>query len=167
MSEILRIASLCDALKEEHGTGNPFRLADAMGVKVVSCPDFQKLEGMYKVILGKPFVFLKGDLSRRRAGEVLAHELGHHVLHREMGEDSIVQEHFLVDMTLKPEYEANLFAAQLLVPEEEFCNLLREGLSPEESAMRLKLDPKMGEWKMRILQERKKHGATGEFSEKS
>ena len=167
MSEIERIVSLCEDLVLRYKTRNPFLLADRMGIRVVSCPDFKKLEGMYKVILGERFVFLNGSLRRRRAGQVLAHELGHDALHREMAQDSVVQDSFLVDMTLKPEYEANLFAAPLLVPEEEFCNLLREGLSPEESAMRLKLDPKMGEWKMRILQERKKHGATGEFSEKS
>ena len=153
----MRIASLCDALKEEHGTGNPFRLADAMGVKVVSCPDFQKLEGMYKVILGKPFVFLKGDLSRRRAGEVLAHELGHHVLHREMGEDSIVQEHFLVDMTLKPEYEANLFAARLLIPREELLPLLEQGETEEGAAKILGHHPSLVELSIRIMRE------TGEF----
>lgn len=153
MSEISRIAFLCDALTEEHGTRNPFRLASAMGIRVVSCPDFQKLEGMYKVILGKPFVFLKGDLSRRRAGEVLAHELGHHVLHREMGEDSIVQEHFLMDMTLKPENEANLFAARLLIPAEELLPLLKEGETAESAAKKMGHHPKLVELGIRILRE--------------
>ena len=134
MSEILRIAHLCDSLAVRYGTRNPFHLADAMGIRVVSCPDFRNLEGMYKVILGERYVFLKGSLSRRRAGEILAHELGHDALHREMGEDNIVQENFLVDMTLKPEYEANLFAAQLLVPEEELLSLLQGGHSVEECA---------------------------------
>ena len=160
MSQLLRIAHLADSLAVRYGTRNPFHLADAMGVRVVSCPDFQKLEGMYKVILGERFVFLKGSLSRRRAGEILAHELGHDALHREMGEDNIVQEHFLVDMTAKPEYEANLFAAQLLVPEKELLSLLREGKSGREAAMSLRIHPTLVELKLRILKEK------GTFPEK-
>lgn len=154
MSEILRIAGLCDDLVARYGTRNPFSLADAMGVRVVSCPDFQNLEGMYKVILGERFVFLKGSLSRRRAGQILAHELGHDALHREMGEDSIVQERFLVDMTLKPEYEANLFAAQLLISEESLLPLLQSGKTLEEAAALLKLPVPFVELKLRILQEK-------------
>ena len=153
MSEIERITRLCDALAAKHGTRNPFEIAAAEGIRVVSCPDFQKLEGMYKVILGERYVFLKGSLSRRRARQVLAHELGHDLLHREMGEDSFVQEHFLVDMTLKPEYEANLFAAQLLIPDEDLRALLREGKSVEEAAAALQTPPELVELKTRILAE--------------
>lgn len=153
MTEILRIAALCNDLVRRHGTKNPFHLADALGVKVVSCPDFKELEGMYKIILGKPYVFLKGSLTRRRAGEILAHELGHHVLHGEMGEDSFVQDHFLLDMTLKPEYEANLFAAQLLVDEKRLLLLLQEGKSVQEAASLLKKHSILVEMKIKILRE--------------
>lgn len=108
---------------------------------------------MYKVVLGKPFVFLKGSLSRRRAAEVLAHELGHHLLHREMGEDSIVQDSFLVDMTLKPEYEANLFAAELLVSGKELSNLLKEGKTSLDAARVLKVDPRLVLLKLEIMKQ--------------
>ncbi len=150
---MLRIASLCREWKEKCKSSNPFLLAEEMGVQVVSCPEFQNLEGMYKVVLGKPFVFIKGSLSRRRAGEVLAHELGHHVLHREMGEDSIVQDSFLVDMTLKPEYEANLFAAELLVPDESVSALVTEGKTGEQIARLLKVDPRLVRLKLEIMKQ--------------
>jgi Zn-dependent peptidase ImmA (M78 family) len=155
LSEILRIAGLCDQLIARYGTRNPFSLADAMGVRVVSCPDFQNLEGMYKVILGERFVFLKGSLSRRRAGQILAHELGHDALHREMGEDSIVQDTFLVDMALKPEYEANLFAAQILLPDEETLSLLKEGKTVREIASFFKVEEALVELKIQILDQDK------------
>ena len=155
MNRILQIKSLADDLIRRHGTANPFELAAAMGVRVVSCPDFQNLEGMYKVILGERFVFLKGDLKRRRAKQILAHELGHDVLHREMGEDSIVQDSFLVDMTLKPEYEANLFAAQLLLPDGESLQLLKEGKSARELAAIFKVEEALAELKIQILTQEK------------
>lgn len=151
MNRMEQIKQLCENTVERYGTRNPFELASAMGVRVISCPDFQKLEGMYKVILGERYVFLNGNLRRRRAGQVLAHELGHDLLHREMGESSIVQDRFLVDMTLKPEYEANLFAAQLLVPEEECIALLRAGNSAEEIAKKLKIDAELVRLKIQML----------------
>ncbi len=153
MNRILQIKHLADDLMEKHGTCNPFELAEGMGVQVVSCPEFQNLEGMYKVILGKRFVFLNGNLKRRRARQILAHELGHDVLHREMGEDSIVQDTFLVDMTLKPEYEANLFAAQILLPDLEVKKLLEEGNSTSQIAQRLKVEEAFVNLKLQILKE--------------
>ncbi len=154
ISQMARIARLSDALAEKYGTRNPFHLADAMGIRVVSCKDFQKLEGMYKVILNQRFVFLNGNLTRRKAAQVLAHELGHDALHREMAENTIVQDHFILDMRLQPEYEANLFAANLLYSDEEVLSLLREGKSLWEIARLLKAEEKLLELKIRILREK-------------
>ena len=154
MSEMKRIALLADALVERYGTRNPFHLADAMGIRVLSCPDFKKLKGMYKIILGKRFVFLNGNLRRREAGTVLAHELGHDALHCEMAENSIVQDEFLLDMTLKPEYEANLFAAELLFSDEAVLSLLKQGASVSEIASRLQGERALMELKIRILKEK-------------
>ena len=73
-----------------------------------------------------------------------------------MGENSVVQDSFLIDMTLKPEYEANLFAAQLLIDEKAFLSLLKQGYSIGESARLLKVSLLLAELKLRILQEEKK-----------
>lgn len=151
MTEICRIASLCEDLIARYQTRNPFELADAMGITVRLCPEFRELKGMYKVILEKRFVFLNANLRRREAGRVLAHEIGHDVLHREMGEGSIVQDYFLLDMRLRPEYEANLFAAQLLVSDEEALSLLKEGLSVGEAAKRLRVPEEFLNLKIEIL----------------
>ena len=138
MTEILRIAALSDALVKKHGSRNPFELAEAEGIILRFCPEFQSLKGMYKVILNQRFVFLNGNLKRREAKEVLAHELGHDILHREMAKDTIVQDHFILDMTLKPEYEANLFAANILLDDEKVLSLLKEGVSQEEIGKKLR-----------------------------
>ena len=154
MSEILRIATLADALCKKYDSHNPFEIAEADGVLLRFCPEFQTLRGMYKVILGQRFVFLNGNMKRREARQVLAHELGHDTLHREMARDSIVQDHFLLDMTLKPEYEANLFAAQLLYEDEKVLALLRSGKSASECAALLGAPMPLFELKMKILQEK-------------
>lgn len=154
MTEILRIATLCDHLVEKHGTRNPFEVAEAEGIKLQFCPDFQTLKGMYKVILNQRFIFLNGNLKRREAKAVLAHELGHDMLHREMAKDSIVQDHFILDMTLKPEYEANLFAAQLLLEDEMVLSLLKRGATKEEIGRKTGVPPLFVELKTQILEKK-------------
>ncbi|MBR5295932.1 MAG: ImmA/IrrE family metallo-endopeptidase [Clostridia bacterium] len=154
MTEVLRIAKLCEKLSEKHDSRNPFEIAAQEGIHLRFCPEFQTLKGMYKVILGQRFIFLNGNLKRREAREVLAHELGHDTLHREMAENSIVQDHFLLDMRLKPEYEANLFAAHLLLDDNEVAEVLKEGLSLEESAARLSTPVPFLEMKITILEEK-------------
>ena len=154
MSEILRITALADALCERYATHNPFEIAEEDGVLLRFCPEFQTLRGMYKVILGQRFVFLNGNMKRREARQVLAHELGHDALHREMARDTIVQDHFLLDMTLRPEYEANLFAANLLYSDESILSLLSEGKSVSEIGSLLGAPESLLELKIRILREK-------------
>lgn len=151
MSELERIACLAETLCRRHGSRNPFTIAKGEGIHVVSCPDFQSLKGMYKVILGQRYVFLNAKLSRREAKLVLAHELGHDALHREMGENSIVQDAFIMDMTLKPEYEANLFAANLLYEDGKVLSALREGKNAVELTQLLGGSPALAELKILCL----------------
>ncbi len=152
MTDLERIVSVCDEVLQKHGTRNPFLIAAGEGIPVTSCPDFKKLRGMYKVILGHRFIFLNGSLSRREARQVLAHELGHDFLHRDMAEGSVVQDFFLYDMTLKPEYQANLFAAHLLVSSEKLENVIADGADRETAAALFHVAPEWIDLKMRILE---------------
>lgn len=154
MTQLLRIAALCEELIEKHGTRNPFDLAEEMGIHFRFCPEFSSLKGMYKIILEERFIFINGNLSRREAREVMAHEIGHDVLHREMARSSIVQDHFLLDMRLKPEYEANAFAAHLLYEDRAVMELLKEHRSESEIAARLKAPIPLLKIKLEILSEK-------------
>jgi len=59
---------------------------------------------------------------------VCAHELGHALLNRPLGKtDTGLMEFELFDITNTTEYEANLFAANLLLDKEEIDSLAREG----------------------------------------
>lgn len=154
MTEILRIAKISEDLIKKHGTRNPFELAEAEGINLQFCPEFQTLKGMYKVILRQRFIFLNGNMKRREAKQVLAHELGHDALHREMAKDSIVQDHFILDMTLKPEYEANLFAANILLSDEKVLSLLRQGISKDEIAKKTGIPASFVDLKVLILEKK-------------
>ena len=101
------------------GTRDPFRIARELGVEVMFCPDFGPLKGMYRVIKRNRFIFLNEDLSPRMQRIVCAHELGHDQLHRNRAKGNSLQEFMLYDMTTKPEYEANIVAAEILLDTNE------------------------------------------------
>ena len=143
---------MAEELAKKYATRNPFEIAQGEGIEIMACPDVKNLKGMYKIILGKRFIFLNGNLTRREAAVVLAHELGHDALHREMAENSIVQDAFILDMTLKPEYEANLFAANLLYPTSPLRDLLRAGQSVSEIARKWKASEDLLNLKIRTME---------------
>ena len=58
---------------------------------------------------------------------VCAHELGHDDLHRELAMNSALQEFMLYDMKTRPEYEANVYAAHLLLDENKILELSHDG----------------------------------------
>lgn len=101
------------------GTRDPFRIARELGIEVMFCSDFGPLKGMYRVIRRNRFIFLNEDLSPRMQRIVCAHELGHDQLHRNLAKGNSLQEFTLYDMTTKPEYEANIVAAEILLDTNE------------------------------------------------
>ncbi|MBP5288296.1 MAG: ImmA/IrrE family metallo-endopeptidase [Clostridia bacterium] len=166
MTDLERVVTVCEKVLEKHGTRNPFAIAAGEGIPVTCCPDFKKLQGMYKVILGQRFIFLNGNLNRRTARMVLAHELGHDFLHREMAQGSVVQDYFIMDMALKPEYQANLFAAHLLISSEKLADAVAGGADRDEAAALFHVTPELIDLKMRILEweNAQKYGENAVFS---
>ena len=114
------IARRADALVREAGTRDPRRLAGHLGVEILP-RDFVRQRGAYKVVMRNPFIFIKSDLDPVTENIVIAHELGHHCLHRREAESAGgFQEFNIFDMRdSRMEYEANVFAAQLMLPDSE------------------------------------------------
>ena len=122
-----------------YGTTDPEILARELGVRVHDA-DFVKLKGVYKVIKRNPFIFIKKDLDPVMRKIVLLHELGHHALHRR--EAQIFQEFSLfTDMTVsRMEYEANLFAAEISLPDDEILDYIYQGYDAEFIAAAMNSD---------------------------
>ena len=53
-----------------------------------------------------------------------AHERGHDQLHRKFAHNNPIQELMLYDMRTKPEYEANIVAAEILLDNEELLDYI-------------------------------------------
>ena len=115
-----------DCLVHHHGTRDPFQIAKALGIHVIFDYDFQELKGMYKVILQSRFIFINGNMSSRDKRTVCAHELGHDRFHQHFAKSGILQEFMLYDMKSRMEYEANIFAAEFLIDDDDVLELVKE-----------------------------------------
>lgn len=113
------LSNIGSNLVKRCGTRDPFRIAQELGIEVLFCPDFGPLKGMYRVIKRNRFIFINEDLNEQMQGIVCAHELGHDQLHRNLAKGKGLQEFMLYDMATKPEYEANVVAAEILLDTDE------------------------------------------------
>lgn len=123
------------------GTRDPFNIARQLGIEVMLCNDFGPLKGMYRVVKRSRFIFINADLSERMQRIVCAHELGHDQLHRNLAKGNALQEFMLYDMTTKPEYEANIVAAEILLDTDEVLEYIYQyGYTSEQIATAMGTD---------------------------
>ena len=115
-----------------HGTCDPFTLAERLNIYVRFFAT-KKQKGFCTNILNNYFIYINENMSRQMQRMTCAHELGHVLLHRdqlgrdEKGRFKKLVEMELFDITNRTEYEANLFAANLLIEEERLLEMLKEG----------------------------------------
>ena len=110
-------------LVRQYGTRDPFAIAEGLGIHIYE-EDFGRLKGMYRVILKRRCIFLNSTLHEDTKRIVCAHEIGHDRLHRSFAMGSGLGELELYDMTCRREYEANLVAAAILLPDEELLDYI-------------------------------------------
>ncbi len=125
----------------EQGTSDPFEICENLKIRVRFCSDFHKLCGMIAYVLEKPVLLLNSNMNDQRLYETCAHELGHYLLHSDIVKTGHLEEFEIYNMNDKTEYQANIFAAHLLIDEKDMLNLLQEGKDVFETAMCLKINP--------------------------
>jgi len=129
---------------DKFGTRNPYELARCLNVEL-QIGDMGAKCGCYMFLKKHRCIFLNQNLSGSEMLLVLAHELGHAVLHRTQNC------YFIKNKTLlssdKFELEANVFAAELLINDDmidEYSNCTIEqfskcvGIAEELVRLRLK-----------------------------
>ena len=136
------------ALRKRFKTSDPFEIAGALGVEIRYVDSFQKLKGMYTVIARNRFIFLNGHNGQEINRIVCAHELGHDQLHRKAG---TMRETDLWDISSRQEYEANLFAAHLLLSDDEMLSHIAAGKTCAEIAAITETDPNLVALKVECL----------------
>ncbi len=100
---------------------------------------------------------IKNIVINSRSGTIVrrilcAHELGHAVLHEKLAAMKGFQELELFDSLVPTEYEANLFAAELIIPDGEVLELLNDrDKSFFDIAKELYIPAELLDFKFRIL----------------
>ena len=133
------IQSVSSDLIKRYDTRDPFELCRATGVEVFFA-DLGSLKGMYKYLKRNRFAVINENLDDYAKKLVCAHELGHDILHRELAKKLCLQEFVLYDMKSRPEYEANLFASEILLPDDEILTHAHEGYDIDQIARALYTD---------------------------
>jgi len=108
------------------GTRDPFQIAKELGIHVLHDYDFKALKGMYKIIKRSRFIIINGNLNLRDQRTICAHEIGHDRFHRHFAKTAVLQEFMLYDMRNRPEYEANIFAGELLIDDNAIFSLIED-----------------------------------------
>ncbi len=134
------IAKCSNGLIRKYGTRDPFVIAKSLGIEILYCSGLNRLKGMYRIIKRNRFIILNEKNSPEMNRIVCAHELGHDRLHRDFAKSTPIQEFMLYDMASRHEYEANIFAASLLLDDGEVLEYIANGYDTLQIAKATKTD---------------------------
>ncbi len=109
---------------ENYGGKNIFETAENSGA-IVWERHLGGLKGFYLFENGCRYIVVNEDLDDVTKSVVCAHELGHDMLHRELSAGGI-RENTLFLSGHKTEREANLFAAEVLISDEDILDEVSE-----------------------------------------
>lgn len=116
-------------IKKKYKTTDPFELVDCLDITLI-ITSLGSISGMYKYINRNKTIFLNENLSEYEQRFVLAHEIGHAIMHTK---SSCFFSNTL-NNKLKIEYQANIFAAELLIDLKDIYELYLEGYSIKQLA---------------------------------
>lgn len=138
LNSTTEIISRADAIVRRTGTREPERIAEELDIFIKDV-DFDHQKGVYKVIKRNRYIFIKRDLDEIMRGIVLLHEIGHDQLHRRQA--TVFQEFNLFNMSSNiMEYEANLFAAHIGLPDDEILEYIYQGYDASQIAAAMNSD---------------------------
>ncbi|WP_288617636.1 ImmA/IrrE family metallo-endopeptidase [uncultured Eubacterium sp.] len=110
-------------LIRKYKTRDPFKIMDDMHIIVGETSSFQKLKGFCFMSCKTIYVQISSFLSEKEKQIVAAHELGHIILHRTQLKMAPMKDDTLYNMQDNTEYQANLFAADLLLSDADIADM--------------------------------------------
>lgn len=96
----------------KYETSNPYELADCLNTNIIECELHEEICGFYSLYKRNKFLVINSNLDDYYKKFVVAHELGHSVLHPKMN-TQFLKEHTWLSVD-RHEHEANAFAVTLL-----------------------------------------------------
>ena len=126
MSPIDHISRTVEVLCRKYQTRDPYELCNALGVRIRLKDLGTGIKAYYFYQSRIRNIVLNWRVSENIRSILVAHELGHDRLHKEIAMLKGFQEIELFDMVRPAEYEANVFAAELLIDDDSLLELLND-----------------------------------------
>ena len=147
------ISKCANKLVKTYETNNPFKIAEYLGIDL-KYVRLQHLKGFYTYILKNRYIVINSNIDEISARIVCAHELGHDRFHRGHSIKMFQDELCVSLKTSKPEIEANYFAAELLIPDDKFLELVAEEYTYSQIACTLGVHTDLAIIKAQLLNNR-------------
>ncbi|MEL4105637.1 ImmA/IrrE family metallo-endopeptidase [Oscillospiraceae bacterium WX1] len=154
---IAQIAEAVKTIRQKYSETGPYDLCRAMGILLLNEPMGAlpgACKGFYLTQSRTQVITVNSDLPEELHRVVLAHELGHSALHRHRAGVKAFHDFTLFDETSACEYEANIFAAELLMADGDVLALLNDDISFFGAAAALGVPPELLDFKFRVLKRR-------------
>lgn len=107
-------------LEKKYGTRDPYKLCKRLKINIIYM-DLGEIKGIYKKVVTNKFIVINEKLDRFCQKVVLAHELGHAILHHSKEIQALKDYDLFPQFSNQIEVEANTFAAELLI-DDDFDN---------------------------------------------
>ena len=148
------IVKAVQQIKRQYDETDPFRLVKAMGIHLALRPMGTEegcCKGFFIVHKRIRHITINSDLPLIMQRIILAHEIGHAVLHTKSGALAHFHDMLLFDSDDTIEYEANLFASELLLQDEDVMEALNSDCYFSQVAVSLYVPEEMLDFKFRVM----------------
>lgn len=106
-------------LIKKHKTNDPFKIVEGYkSINVIKYPLHESVRGLYQYYKRNSIIYINSNLPEYEQRVVCAHELGHAFLHPKL--NILFLERYTFASKNKYEKQANIFAAELLLPDDLF-----------------------------------------------
>ena len=126
MSSMEYISRVANELTRKYHTRDPYELCGALGVRVRYKDLGRDVKAYYFYQSRIRNIVINQRVSDTTRRILVSHELGHDRLHKDIAMLRGFQEIELFDMARPAEFEANIFAAELLIDDGELLALLND-----------------------------------------
>lgn len=148
------IRDTVNKVKTKYQESDPYRLAAAMHIIVKKLPlgtDPNCCKGFCMRECRKTCIVINSDLPEIIQQIILIHEIGHALLHQKTLQIKCFHDFELFDGVSQCEYEANCFAADYLLEDEDVLEMLNADMSFFQAAAELKVPPELLDFKFRMM----------------
>jgi Zn-dependent peptidase ImmA (M78 family) len=131
-----------EKLVRKYKTRCPFEVADSLNIQIIH-GDLKTLKGFCKYFKRNRFIGINQNLCQIEKILTCSHELGHDRLHEHELKLLKCMKDYNIFCTSKNEYEANLFAAHFLIPDNLLSKYQLKNYTIEQIASNENLYPEL------------------------